>query len=222
MAVPRLSIASSVLLATCTCAVLAACGPRPQPQVPPTDGSPATTGTADTPAPDGPTGTPAPEPAKERTESSPIKQSAMIAEVSKLLGSSELPTLDKLKTGKKKKLMPLFQKALGYEDCGGCHAGNDGVFDYKKETKNLKMARNMWNRYVVELRDEKGGALFCDSCHDNDAQVLARADKDKVSAFMEKEYEGKLTRADGEEHSCSTCHTDVFEPHIFKDVWGIE
>ena len=52
--------------------------------------------------------------------------------------------------------------------------------------------------------------------------MLARADKDKVSAFMEKEYEGKLTRADGEEHSCSTCHTDVFEPHIFKDVWGIE
>jgi hypothetical protein len=39
---------------------------------------------------------------------------------------------------------------------------------------------------------------------------------------MEAEYQNKLARADGEEHSCSTCHGDAFETKIFEKMWGIK
>ncbi len=209
-------------LATLMClalsgAVIGACGPSTPAKTP--DGSgdpePTTSGGAATATPDAPD-TPAPK--KELTESSPIKASAMLAEVEALgIDMKKISKLEDIDMGLKKKMMPMFQKALGYEDCTGCHVEGD----FKKETKNIKMARGMWNHYIKDLRDEKGGALFCDSCHQENEHVLARGDKDALNDFMKAEYEAKLTRADGEEHSCSTCHTDVFETKIFKDVWGI-
>lgn len=221
-------IASSMSLA----ALAAACGPKvgpePDPKAPVTRGTGTSAASAqpDVPAPKGPdvpgpAPTATPEPAPAKAQAVTVQTSKMLAEV-KALGVDMTKPMSKMNKGKKKKLMPLFQKSLGFKDCGGCHEGSDGVFDFQKETANLEMARGMWNHYIVELRDEKGGELFCDSCHNGEAHLLPRDDKDAMQAFMTNEYEGKLTRADGEEHSCSSCHTDVFEPKIFKDVWGLK
>ena len=73
-----------------------------------------------------------------------------------------------------------------------------------------------------DLKLDKGGSLFCDSCHAGKTHVLPRHDEKAIDAFMTTEYEGKLSRTDGEDHSCITCHTDTMENAIFKDVWGIK
>ena len=211
---------TALVTVLCFTAALAACGPATPAKAP--DGTPdaePTSGPAATTEPGTETPAPAPAPHKELTESSPIKASSMLADVEALgIDMKKISKLSDIPMGKKKKLMPMFQKALGYDDCTGCHVEGD----FKKETKNIKMARGMWDHYIVELRDEKGGALFCDSCHNSNEDVLARDDKDALNKFMTEQYEAKLTRADGEEHSCSTCHTDTFETAIFKDVWGIK
>ena len=45
--------------------------------------------------------------------------------------------------------MPLFVKALGFEGCNGCHAEGD----FKKKTRNLKIAEHMYDEFVVAMRD---------------------------------------------------------------------
>lgn len=170
-----------------------------------------------TPAP-APTGT-EPAPAAKGADAVPLQASTMLADLKKIgLDAKKLPELKKIPLAQKKKLMPLFQKSLGMDACTGCHAEGD----FKKETKNIKMARGMWDNYVAKLRDDKGGAVFCDSCHNGKEHVLPRGDKDAMNKFMTEQYEQKLTRADGEDHGCTTCHTDTMEFHIFKDVWGIK
>ena len=68
----------------------------------------------------------------------------------------------------------------------------------------------------------QGGALFCDSCHQGNEHLLAREDKDALNKFMSANYEGKLSRADGEDHGCGTCHGDAFETKIFEKMWKIQ
>jgi hypothetical protein len=153
-----------------------------------------------------------------------IGPSGLLARVQKLGVDLSKPLAD-VPLGKKKKLMPLFQKALGFDDCTGCHVGKPGAIDFKADSHNMRLARGMWDNFVGKLRDEQGAPIFCDSCHQGEHHLLNRgeskADKDALHKFMEDNYEHKLSRADGEEHSCSTCHTDVFEGHIFRDVWLI-
>jgi hypothetical protein len=85
----------------------------------------------------------------------------------------------------------------------------------------MKVARGMWNHFVAPLRDEKGGAVFCDSCHGGAKLVLNRADKKAVEKFMEDEYEHKLTRADKKDNECGTCHGDAMELKIIEKLWNI-
>ena len=118
---------------------------------------------------------------------------------------------------KKKAVMALFVKALGYEGCTGCHVGDD----YEKPTRNIKVARKMWDHFVVGMRDAKGGTLFCDSCHGGKAQSLDRSNMEALQKLMETDYQGKLTRADKKEHDCSTCHGNGPEPKIIEKLWGI-
>jgi hypothetical protein len=222
------ALAAAILLAGCS-ALATACGPPAPPDVPDTPDKPNTPDPADTggdpappgPAPTGDSPTPAPAPtAKGGPEIPmvPIGTSKLAVKVGKLgIDLKKAPKLAKIPLGKKKKLMPLFQKALGMKACTGCHV--DG--DFKAETRNLKIARGMWDNYVADLRTNDGGGLFCDSCHDGNSDTIPRHDGDAVQKMMTEEYEGKLTRADGEEHSCSTCHTDVFEKNIFEDVWKV-
>ena len=150
--------------------------------------------------------------------STPILASKMLEDVKKAgLDPNKLPELDKMTSAQKKKLMPLFQKALGYADCTGCHVKDD----IKADTRNLKITRGMWKHFVVAVRDEKGGAVFCDTCHDGAAKNLDRTDHKAVEKFMDDEYEHKLTRANKKEMECSTCHTDAMEMKIIEKVWGI-
>lgn len=199
----------------------AACGPAtPQPAVPP---APTGAPSVETPvAPDAtaPTTSPVEAPHAEAhadKPSTPLQASKMLDEVKKIgVDLSKSPDLAKLPMAQKKKLMPLFQKALGYETCNGCHVEGD----YKADTFNKKAASGMWKHFVADLRDEKGGAIFCDSCHAGSEHVLGH-DKEAVKKFMETDYEGKLTRADGEEHGCGTCHGDTMETKIIEKLWGV-
>lgn len=213
-------------------AALSACGPAAPPDVPPVGTAegptpaPSDTGGGDaveptTPAPTatGDAPAPAPKSGSSTVQPVPIQKSELAAKVKALgIDLTKAPELGKIPMGKKKKLMPLFQKSLGMKACTGCHV--DG--DFKAETKNIKIARGMWNNYVSKLRMDDGSALFCDSCHNGNEHMIPRGDDDAVQKLMTEQYEGKLSRVDGEEHSCSTCHTDVFEAKIFEDVWKID
>ena len=175
----------------------------------PGDAKPADTGTG---------GTAATPPAPAGKGSTNLKQSQMLEDIKKIgLAPDKLADLPKIPLAQKKKLMPLFQKALGYKDCNGCHVEGD----YKAETRNIKVTRGMWKNFVVALRDEKGGAVFCDTCHDGNAKNLDHADKKALEKFMDEQYEDKLTRADKKDMECGTCHGDPFEGDIITKVWGI-
>jgi hypothetical protein len=214
---PTRSVFATTLILQVT---LSACGPSPEPATPTTSGAtdePTTTGDpGDAPAPD-PTAKEGPT-AEPGAPSVPVGPSQMLADLGKIgINMKKVPALEKIPLAQKKKIMPLFQKSLGLSDCTGCHIEGD----FKKETRNIQMARNMWNNYVVNLRDEKGENVFCDSCHSGKEQLLNRHDKDALQKFMETEYQDKMTLASGEEHSCSTCHTDAFETKIFEKLWKI-
>jgi hypothetical protein len=148
----------------------------------------------------------------------PPMKSSMLAELVALgLEPTKLPKLDAMDESTKKKLMPLLQRSLGYGSCTGCHAPGD----LHKETRQTKIAEEMWDHFVVELRDAKGGAVFCDSCHQGKADVLARGNLDTLNQFMDDHYVSGFTRADGEEHGCSTCHGGEFEMKIIDKLWEI-
>jgi len=217
---------TGLAIALFTAMVGAACGSAP-PQVDgpvspggETPAGPGATAPADgggdvTPPTDGGGDTPA----APKGENTPLKATEMLAAIKKAgLDPAKLPPMAKLTMGQKKKIMPALKKSLGYSECTGCHVEGD----YKKKTRNTAIALKMWDEFVVPLRDEKGGPLFCDSCHSGTAKVLAHGDEDGVKKFMESDYEGKLTRADKEELACTTCHGDAMDNHIIQDLWEIK
>lgn len=161
---------------------------------------------------------PDPPPVAAGKKSTPIRESKMLEDVKKAgVDLKKIPDFDKMPLATKKKLMPLFQKAMGYADCQGCHVKDD----FKAETRHIKITRGMWKHFVVAVRDEKGGAVFCDTCHDGNEKNLDRSDRKAMEKFMEDEYEHKLTRADKKDNECSSCHGDAMEMKIFEKVWGI-
>lgn len=223
-------------------ALVGACGPAtPNPDDPAnktggeTTGGAATTAptssAAPTPTPSGtpeaaPSGTPAapsgaaaaPPAPVGAAKNVPVVESKMLEDLKKAgVNIDKMSDLEKLPLAAKKKVMPLMQKAMGYEACTGCHVEGD----YKKDTRNMKITREMWRAYSVPLRDEKGKAVFCDNCHSGQAKVLNRADKEALKKFMEDEYEHKFTRADKKEVECSTCHGDDMELKVIEKMWKI-
>jgi len=157
-------------------------------------------------------------PAAAAKKSTPIRESKMLEDVKKAgVDLKKIPDFDKMPLATKKKLMPLFQKAMGYADCQGCHVKDD----FKAETRHIKITRGMWKHFVVAVRDEKGGAVFCDTCHDGSDKNLDRSDRKAMEKFMEDEYEHKLTKADKKEMECTTCHSDTMEMKIIEKLWGI-
>ncbi|XYH92404.1 multiheme c-type cytochrome [Sorangium sp. So ce1128] len=151
-------------------------------------------------------------------KSTPIQATKFEADLKKIgINLKKIPELEKLPTAQKKKVMPLLQKALGYDTCQSCHAEGD----FKKETRDMKVAREMWRHFVVPLRSESGGTLFCDSCHAGNEHVLNRKDKKALQAFMEEEYQNKLARANKEDMECGTCHGDAMETKIIEKLWNI-
>ncbi|WP_437825208.1 hypothetical protein [Sorangium sp. So ce1153] len=151
-------------------------------------------------------------------KSTPLQATKFEADLKKIgINLKKIPELEKLPSAQKKKVMPLLQKALGYDTCQGCHAEGD----FKKETRDMKVAREMWRHFVVPLRSESGGTLFCDSCHAGNEHVLNRKDKKALQAFMEEEYQNKLARANKEDMECGTCHGDAMETKIIEKLWNI-
>ncbi len=232
----RLSFVASAALVS----LAAACGPSPSTEVAPQPTGTATaespsTGTSTTATPD-PTAAPTAAPTASpngaghvepghaeaaKKASTPLAPSTLLAEV-KAAGVPLDKPFDKLSMGQKKKVMPFFVKALGFKDCTGCHApGKDTPIDPTIETADTKMAEAMWDHFVVPMRAEDKSGIFCDSCHVGSEHVLARSDREALEKFMEDEYEHKLTRADGKENSCTTCHGDPFEPKIFTKLWKL-
>jgi hypothetical protein len=188
--------------------------PSGVPTAPPTDTAPTPTATPTAP----PTANTPPPPASLGNFTS-VGPSNLAAEVKKIGIDLSAPLdFDKLPLAQKKKLMPLFVKALGYEGCAGCHVEGD----FKKQTRNVQMAKGMWNHFVKQLRDDKGAPLFCDSCHQGKAKPLDRTSRDGMKPFMKNEYVGKLTRADRKDNTCGTCHGDTIELHIFEKSWGVK
>lgn len=161
--------------------------------------------------------------------STPLRPSSLLAEVAAAgVDLSAGVKLAELPPGPKKKLMRLFTRSLGYEGCDGCHGLDErGKIDMKLETRNLQIARRMYDDYVLGLRTREGGLLFCDSCHDGSAKILDRADHAALKRFMKGEYVGKLSRADQSEHTCATCHGEHREGgghhahDIFGPLWGV-
>lgn len=226
-------------LALALAGVASACGPStPDANTPPTpSGEPTSSAAPETSA--APTTSAAPETTSAAPTSAPTQTSAPAGTQAPAAGAppgppfmaskmgDELkkagfdlaklpPKIDKMSDAQKKKIMPLFVKALGYEGCNGCHA--DG--DFKKKTRNLKIAEHMYDEFVVALRDEKNAAtVFCDSCHQGKAKMLNRSDKKAVGKFMDEQYVGHMARADKKSHECGTCHGDTMEMAIFDKLW---
>ncbi|MEP7124270.1 MAG: hypothetical protein ABJE95_25305 [Byssovorax sp.] len=224
---------SALTLSLALAAFGAACGPPPAVDAPP---SPTGAPTAVTPpsatpssaavdvptsAPSGvPTAPPVALPPGMPAVSAPLTATKYEAELKKLGFDGKKPVIDleKMDLAAKKKLMPLFTKALGYTECTGCHAA-DG--DYHTSTRNMKISRKMWSQFVAATRNDKGGMIFCDSCHNGANKILNRTDKKAVGKFMHDEYVAKLTRADKQENSCATCHGGYMETDIIGKLWGI-
>ena len=134
------------------------------------------------------------------------------------LDPKALPAFDKLTPDQKRKVMPLFKQSLGFAECTGCHVEGD----FKKVTKKMKIAEGMWDHFAVQLKQDGGGLLFCDSCHGGDEHILDKKNPDAVRKFMHDEYVDKLERADGKGHDCKTCHGDKLELDIFGKLWKAE
>lgn len=134
------------------------------------------------------------------------------------IDTKNLPAFDKLTGDQKRKVMPLFKQSLGYAECTGCHVEGD----FKKVTKNMKIAEKMWDEFAVKLKQDGGGLLFCDSCHGGSEHILDKKNPEAVRKFMHDEYVDKLDRADAKGHDCKTCHGDKLELDIFGKLWKAE
>ena len=130
------------------------------------------------------------------------------------LDINKLPKMAALKAQERSKVMPIIKKATGM-DCKDCHEDKD----FKKETPAKIVARKMWDEFVVPMKSS-AGPLFCDSCHQGGHGFLDRKNKDAVSAFMDQ-YTKKLSKKDGKEVKCDTCHADM-EMNVFEKVWKIK
>jgi hypothetical protein len=224
---------SALTLSLGFAALIAACGPPPPVDAPPSPtgvpsavvaptATPTTTPSATpTAAPTvAPTAAPIALPPGMPATSAPLSATKFADELKKLGldGKKPIVDLEKMDLAAKKKLMPLFTKALGYTECTGCHA-SDG--DYHTSTRNMKISRKMWSQFVAAMRDDKGGPVFCDSCHNGATKVLNRMDHKTVGKFMHENYVARLTRADKADNGCATCHGTPMQPDIIEKLWGI-
>ena len=208
--------------------LIAACGPAtPDPNTPPAGGTAEPTNTAAPVTTAAPTAEPTSAPTSAPTAAPvaapagpPIMASKLGDELKKAgFDLAKLPaSIEKMSDGQKKKIMPILVKAVGYEDCKGCHVEND----YKKKTRNTKIAAHMWDDFVAKMKDEKGaGTIFCDSCHQGKPKILNRSDLKAVGKYMDDEYVKKMSRADKKSQECGSCHGDTMEMKIFDKMWMV-
>lgn len=211
-----LSYHAPLAFALLAAGLFAACGgaPAPPPEIAPTNNEPVRNVPGDADAPK------EQAPKADNTRMQPSKMLGALTDAGVDLKAGV--RLADLPMPQKKKVMRLFNDALGYEGCAGCHAeGPDGKLDMHIETRHMKIAERMYDDIVLKLRDSEGGLLFCDSCHNGSEHILNKGDKTALKALMKQDYVAKLQRADGQKHECATCHSEPFQGDIFADVWGI-
>lgn len=147
----------------------------------------------------------------------PIAPSVMETKLREIgLDPAALPPLDKLDAKTLRDVMNTFTKALGVR-CNHCHEK-----DFRAPTAQKKIATHMWNDFTraFALEDAGGeGVVYCDSCHGGHAAFLDRHDRAALSDWMQENYVDKLTRVDGKDHGCETCHGDPFEGKILTTRW---
>lgn len=125
------------------------------------------------------------------------------------LTPGDLPPLEQLESRQIMTVMRSFSESLGVP-CSACH----DLDAFHADTRRKRVAKRMWNEFVRTMAfegaqgNEPQGTLYCDSCHQGRLAPLDRRDKDKVVAFMNDAYVGKLRRIDGKDHECGTCHGD--------------
>ncbi len=197
---------------------LAACGGNEAPPLAPNSNLTAPTTATSEAVVDASVATPVEPPhAKAATVPMPaIRPSTLLATLTKAgLDPKALPPMSKLSKEQRLVHMQLFTASLGIP-CGECHQeGNP-----KAETRRTKIARKMWDEYVVKLTMANGEPVFCDSCHQGKVKTLDRSDKKAVAHWMDENFEHGLKKKDGSEHSCgsSQCHKD--EDYQFLTTWA--
>ncbi len=147
----------------------------------------------------------------------PLAPSQYTAELAALgITKDKVPLWNEMPHMTKKKVMGLMKQSLGFEKCSGCHAE-----DVSKVTRNMKVAKKMWDTFVAPLRQTDGSLVFCDSCHHGTTDVLVRSSHDALVSFMKAEYTQRIAKADGSRHGCASCHGDPFQEDIVEKAWGI-
>jgi hypothetical protein len=119
------------------------------------------------------------------------------------LDPKNLPPLESLAPGPKQRVMRTFTESLGVP-CVGCHAEDD----FRADTRRKRVSRRMWDQLVRVLQTDDGQPVYCDSCHTGALFHLDRHDPKVVAAYMGETMVGRLRRADGRTHDCTTCHGD--------------
>ena len=159
------------------------------------------------------TNTPAP-PAPPLANAQPPTPTAYAAELAKIgLDPKDLPAIDKVPPEQLRQTMKLIAKSLGVR-CTVCHD-----FTSDQRSKRMNVAEGMWNHFTRELQTKSGEPIFCDSCHHGSLSILDRRDQEAVALWMDENYVAKLTRKDGKEHACPTCHGEPAEMH-FIPIWA--
>ncbi len=74
---------------------------------------------------------------------------------------------------------------------------------------------------MTKLRFKDGGLLYCDSCHQGQAQFLDRSDLAAVGLWMQINFVDQLERVDGLPHGCETCHGDPLNYDLISD-WSAD
>ncbi len=147
-----------------------------------------------------------------------IRPSTLLAKLTKVgLDPKALPPMSKLSKEQRLVHMQLFTASLGIP-CGECHQeGNP-----KAETRRTKIARKMWDEYVVKLTMASGDPVFCDSCHQGKVKMLDRTDREALAQWMDENFEHGLKQKDGSEHGCesSQCHKDEGDQFLTKWAGG--
>lgn len=114
---------------------------------------------------------------------------------------------------KLKAVMKSFTVALG-TDCGGCHKVDPtqpSGFDFLAPTPEKNIADKMWSQIVKKLKHKNGSAIYCDSCHQDQArqgrkEFLDRTDLTALADFMAVNFQDSLVHTNGDANTCSTCH----------------
>lgn len=217
---PR-SLSLALVGAVAVAGLVAACGgSSPAPEAPPAPSASAPTAVSVTPPASADATPPPPASTAPATPPPPEKKAMPEVAASKLaddlkaigLDVAKLPKMAALKADQRSKVMPILKKATGM-DCKDCHEDKN----FKKETPHKAVARKMWDEFVVPMK-LASGPLFCDSCHQGGNHMLDRKDKDAVGAYMDAQYTKKLSKKDGKEVKCDTCHADM-EMKIFEKLW---